>query len=51
MSNTTKTDKSKEDVDPEMLKNLDVLMDMDLFQAEKDWDQMEENDSVEVKNE
>lgn len=47
-NNNAKKNSSKEDLDPEMLKNLEVLMDMDLLKSESDWTQMEETDSKEV---
>ncbi len=33
-------------LDPEMLKNLDVLIDLDLFENEKDWEIVESAESL-----
>lgn len=36
-------------LDPEMLKNLDLLLDMDLLENEKEWPMVEEIDVVDSK--
>lgn len=36
--------KTKNQVDPEMLKNLDLLMNMDVLESEADWDNIENMD-------
>lgn len=35
-----------EQLDPEMLKNLDLLLDMDVVESESDWDTVEQIEEV-----
>ena len=47
----TETKSAKEGIDPEMLKNLEMLMDMDLLESEEDVGMMQEMDEGEIKEE
>ncbi|MCC7404911.1 MAG: hypothetical protein IT288_10995 [Bdellovibrionales bacterium] len=48
---TTKTKGTNEGVDPEMLKNLEMLMDMEMLESEEDVGMMQEMDEGEIKEE
>ena len=37
--------KNPEEIDPEMLKKLDMLLEMDVLESEEDWETIEEIDA------
>lgn len=47
MADSGKKKKQTKKVDPEMLKNLDLLLNMDLLENEKDWGKIEKKKSSE----
>lgn len=36
----------REDIDPEMIENLQILIHMDILEHEKDWQDLEEMDEI-----
>jgi hypothetical protein len=44
------SDKKKETEDAEMLKNLDMLLDMDIYEAQDDWQHLKKDSTKEHKD-